>query len=148
VRTRHFRMLMPFCLCMLTIVFVFALSVDSDAQQTVPTTKTYIKLGEDFLHALYPVLSDKKYTITVETSFRNDDPTDIPTVFTLDVGTGPKSFVIACCFGGAMTRALIASSRGGPHDEPLKISFLLGKSGAPGGIRTPDLLVRSHRKNW
>jgi hypothetical protein len=47
-------------------------------QQTVPTTKTYIKLGEDFLHALYPELNDKKYTITVETSFRYDDPTDIP----------------------------------------------------------------------
>jgi hypothetical protein len=69
-------------------------------QQTVPTTKTYIKLGEDFLHGLYPELNDKKYTITVETSFRYDDPTDIPRVFTLDVGTGPKSLVISCCFGG------------------------------------------------
>jgi hypothetical protein len=85
---------------MLTIVFT--VSVDSDAQQTVPTTKTYIKLGEDFLHELYPGLNDKKYTITVETSFRYDDPTDIPRVFTLDVGAGPKSFVLACCYGGSV----------------------------------------------
>jgi hypothetical protein len=52
------------------------------------------------LHVMYPELNDKKYTITVETSFRYDDPTDIPRVFTLDVGAGPKSFVISCCFGG------------------------------------------------
>jgi hypothetical protein len=99
MHTPHIRILMLFCLCVLTIVF--AMSVDSSAQQSVPTTKTYIKLGEDFLHALYPNLNDKKYTITVETSFRYDDPTDIPRVFTLDVGAGPKSFVIACCYGGS-----------------------------------------------
>jgi hypothetical protein len=100
MHTRQFRMLMASCSCVLTIVF--AMSVESSAQQTVPTTRTYIKLGEDFLHALYPDLNDKKYTITVETSFLYDDPTDIPRVFTLDVGTGPKSFVLACCFGGSV----------------------------------------------
>ena len=88
---------LPF-LCFLTIVFT--IPVISFGQDAVPTTKTYIKLGEDFLHALYPELNDKKYTITVETSFRYDDPADIPRVFTLDVGAGPKSFVISCCFGG------------------------------------------------
>lgn len=86
------------CLCFLTIMFT--IPVITFGQDAVPTTKTYIKLGENFLHALYPELNDKKYTITVETSFRYDDPTDIPRVFTLDVGAGPKSFVISCCFGG------------------------------------------------
>jgi hypothetical protein len=86
------------CLCFLTIVFT--IPVITFGQDAVPTTKTYIKLGENFLHALYPELNDKKYTITVETSFRYDDPTDIPRVFTLDVGAGPKSLVISCCFGG------------------------------------------------
>jgi hypothetical protein len=86
------------CLCSFAVAFT--IPVKSFAQGTVPTTKTYTKLGEDFLHALYPRLNDKKYTITVETSFHYDDPTDIPRDFTLDVGTGPKSLVIACCFGG------------------------------------------------
>jgi hypothetical protein len=100
MHTRQVRILRASCFCVLTTVF--AVSVESSAQQPVPTTKTYIKLGEDFLHALYPDLNDKKYTITVETTFRYDDPTDIPRVFTLDVGAGPKSFVIACCFGGSV----------------------------------------------
>jgi hypothetical protein len=85
-------------LCSLAIAF--AAPLKTFAQESVPTTRSYIKLGEDFLHALYPDLNDKKYTITVETSFRYDDPTDVPRVFTLDVGTGPKSFVLSCCFGG------------------------------------------------
>jgi hypothetical protein len=84
----------------------FTISVESFAQETVPTTKTYIRLGEDFLHALYPALNDKKYTITVETSFRYDDPTDVPRAFTLDIGTGPKSLVLACCFNGVVGDAL------------------------------------------
>ena len=83
-----------------SVVMVLAMPGKCFGQQTVPTTKTYVKLGEDFLHALYPELNDKKYTITLETSFRYDDPTDIPREFTLDVGAGPKSSVLFCCFGG------------------------------------------------
>src|ERR1700676_4441839 len=30
-----------------------------------------------------------------------------------------------------------------PHDDPQKNHVFIGKYGAPGGIRTPDLLVRS-----
>jgi hypothetical protein len=98
LQKRCFRLIALPCLC--SLAMAFAMPVKSFAQDTIPTTKTYIKLGEDFLHALYPDLNDKKYIITVETSFRYDDPTDIPRAFTLDVGTGPKSLVIACCFGG------------------------------------------------
>lgn len=98
IQKRHSSTKALLYLCSLAIAFATPLM--TSAQETVPTTKTYIKLGEDFLHALYPDLNDKKYTVTLETSFKYDDPTDIPRVFTLDVGAGPKSLVLSCCFGG------------------------------------------------
>jgi hypothetical protein len=94
------KVLLYLYLCFLATAFATPLM--TVGQETVPTTKTYIKLGEDFLHALYPDLNDKKYTITVETSFLYDDPTEVPRVFTLDVGAGPKSAVLFCCYGGSV----------------------------------------------
>src|SRR5580698_2208487 len=104
IQKRHSSTKALLYLCSLAIAFATPLM--TSAQETVPSTKTYIRLGEDFLHALYPDLNDKKYTITVETAFRYDDPTDIPRAFRLDVGTGPKSLVLACCFGGEMGGAM------------------------------------------
>jgi|HubBroStandDraft_6_1064221.scaffolds.fasta_scaffold20299_7 hypothetical protein len=71
-----------------------------EAQQTVPATKTYIRIGHDFLRTVYPELNGKGYTITVETFLSYDDPDGVPLRFDLDVGKGAKYSVTGCCFGG------------------------------------------------
>lgn len=74
-------------------------------QQTVPSTDSYVRIGREFLRALYPELNGKKYTITLETSVRYDDPKSVPKFFMLDVGAGAKYAVIDCCIGGEMGTA-------------------------------------------
>ena len=72
------------------------------SQQTVPPTESYVRIGQDFLRALYPELNGKKYTVTLETSVSYDDPESMPKFFMLDVGAGAKYAVISCCIGGEM----------------------------------------------
>ena len=68
--------------------------------QELPHTKNYIKIGHEFLRAVYPDLNGKGYAITIETSLAYDGPTSVPNYFMLDVGAGPKFVVIECCVQG------------------------------------------------
>jgi len=93
------------------------------AQQTASATKTYIRIGHDFLRALYPELSNNGYTITVETFLSYDEPDGVPRSFDLDVGKGAKYSVTGCCFGGSYAGtppdlAVLSRVPGSPSPTP------------------------------
>ena len=87
-------------LCSLLLLKAVFLSSSVHAQENVPKTENFVKVGHEFLKALYPELNGKGYAVTVETSLGYDDTKSVPKYFMLDVGTAPKFVIIECCYGG------------------------------------------------
>jgi hypothetical protein len=67
----RFRNVRPqiFLLCLTA----FLAGTPAYSQQTVPPTESYVRIGREFLRALYPELNGKKYTVTLETPLSYDD---------------------------------------------------------------------------
>lgn len=76
-----------FVLLVLSLGLVLSASA---RQEAVPVTKNYAAWAQDFLRAIYPKLSDKKYVASEEGLFGYDESGAGARWLTLYVGEGPK----------------------------------------------------------
>lgn len=67
----------------------------------------FYRFGQEFLRALYPELSEKRYVVSIESAVWYDDLTSPAYVFRLSVGEGPKFLIRKCCFGGYISHDVI-----------------------------------------
>ena len=110
---------------LILLLLLVALSADpvlNCAQEPIPETKNYIRIGHEFLRALYPELNEKGYSITIETSLAYDDLKSVPKYFMLDVGAGPKFVVLECCIQGYAGGTLPTPSLPGSLDSEASAS--------------------------
>jgi hypothetical protein len=71
-------------------VLVLMLSAPVCAQEPVAVSKNYVARAQDFLHAMYPSLNDKKYVQSVEGWVEYDESEAPLRRFTLYIGEGIK----------------------------------------------------------
>jgi hypothetical protein len=108
------------CLPFLVAAAIAGFTLISRAQDSVRPPDDRIRAAQEFLRVVYPQLTDKGSTLTVETAFQFDDLANKPTFLIIDVGAGPKYATLGCCVGGVMGGSL-----------PIQRPSLSGKDSAP-----------------
>ena len=71
-------------------VLLLMLSATVRAQEPIPVSNNYVAQAQNFLHAMYPSLNDKKYVLSVEGAVEYDDPQALLRGFTLYIGEDIK----------------------------------------------------------
>ncbi|HXL08957.1 MAG TPA: hypothetical protein VN966_01930 [Candidatus Bathyarchaeia archaeon] len=79
----------------------------ADARPPAKISSDFYRFGQEFLRALYPELSGKRYVVSIESAVPYDDPASLAYWFRLSVGEGPKFLIKKCCFGGYLNNGVI-----------------------------------------
>jgi hypothetical protein len=96
----------------LYLVFPFLLAAlcgrsFADTHQPAKASGDFYRFAQEFLRALYPELSGKRYVVSIESAVWYDDLTSPAYVFRLSVGEGPTFIIKGCCFGGYISHDVI-----------------------------------------
>jgi hypothetical protein len=106
------------------------------------TANDDIRFAREFLRALYPEMTGKGYSLTVETALSYDDLASKPAYLIVDVGAGPKFARLECClggvFGGSIPLQLPTPPELGPPSPP--------QAPAPSSLVRP--ISKDDKKLW
>jgi hypothetical protein len=96
-------------LSVVILSFFGVLPSPTAAQRRARTTDDCMSFEREFLQVFYPQLSGKKYAVTFETASSYDKPvSDADRAFLVDIGDGPKYYVLKCCYGGTLGGIILA----------------------------------------